>query len=128
MQTAPDITQLLQILQKQSEEIALLKKQIAELEARLLRYEHPKNSSNSSTPHSQDPFRIKRTENLREKSGKEPDGQKGHPGNRLEFSATPDEIVSVIDTAIKNSQNVWGDLKGELLYLNSYNIHNGKKL
>jgi transposase len=93
MQTAPDITQLLETVQKQNGEIALLKNQIAELEARLLRYEHPKNSSNSSTPPSQDPFRIKRTESLREKSGKKPGGQQGHPGTTLTFSDTPDEIV-----------------------------------
>jgi hypothetical protein len=70
MQPDTKITQLLETVKKQSEEIAVLKKWIAELETRLLRYEHPKNSSNSSPPSSQDPFRIKRTESLRENSGK----------------------------------------------------------
>jgi hypothetical protein len=59
----------------------------------LSRYEHPKNSRNSSTPPSQDPYRIKRTESLREKSGKKPGGQKGHPGSTLEFSSNPDKTV-----------------------------------
>jgi hypothetical protein len=172
MQTAPDITRLLETVQKQNEEIALLKKQIAELEARLLRYEHPKNSSNRSTPPLQDLFCIKRTESLREKSGKKPGGhleqrldellqRKLDPKqeklitfqNRLthyrqhlfrflyRYDVSPDNnaseravrtfkvkqkvsglfrsmngatafaiIRSVIDTAIKNSQNVWGAL------------------
>jgi transposase len=70
-------------VKKQSEEISLLKKHIACLEEKLFRYEHPKNSSNSSTPPSHDPYRIKRTESLREKSGKKPGGQKGHPGSTL---------------------------------------------
>ena len=69
------ITQLLDQLQQQSEEIALLKKQISVLEEKLSSYAHPKNSRNSSTPPSQDPFRGKRTMSLREKSGKKRGGQ-----------------------------------------------------
>jgi hypothetical protein len=68
------ITQLLYQLQQQGEEIALLKKQISVLEEKLSGYAHPKNSSNSSTPPSQDPFRGKRSMSLREKSGKKRGG------------------------------------------------------
>ena len=69
------ITQLLDQLQQQSEEIALLKKQISVLEEKLSSYAHPKNSRNSSIPPCQDPFRGKRTMSLREKSGKKRGGQ-----------------------------------------------------
>jgi transposase len=75
------------------QKIAFLEKRIACLEEKLSRYEHPKNSSNSSAPPSQDPFRIKRTASLREKSGKKPGGQKGHPGSGLAFSVNPDETI-----------------------------------
>jgi transposase len=95
MSTTQDIRVLLRLLTEQNEllvkEVAELKAHIAYLEERLSRYEHPKNSSNSSTPPSQDPYRIKRTESLREKSGKKPGGQQGHPGSTLEFSANPDK-------------------------------------
>ncbi|MDR2764209.1 MAG: DUF6444 domain-containing protein, partial [Tannerella sp.] len=60
-------------MQKENEQ---LNARMAYLEEKLSRYEHPKNSSNSSTPPSQDPYRIKRTESLREKSGNKPGGQK----------------------------------------------------
>jgi hypothetical protein len=46
--------------------------EIADLKAKISRLEAPKkDSSSSSIPPSQDPFRSKRTESLREKSGKE---------------------------------------------------------
>jgi transposase len=74
-------------------ENAKLKVRISLLEEKLLRYEHPKNSSNSSTPPSQDPFRLRRTESLREKSGKKQGGQKGHRGSFLELSDKVDEVI-----------------------------------
>lgn len=73
-------------------DVEALKSHIAVLEEKLSKYEHPKNSSNSSIPPSQDPYRIKRTESLREKSGKHPGGQPGHPGHCLELSS-PTETV-----------------------------------
>jgi transposase len=97
MHTTDDISILLKRLTEQNESLrkenTTLKARIACLEERLSRYEHPKNSNNSSTPPSQDPFRQKRTESLREKSGKQPGGQPGHAGSCLEFSDTPDEII-----------------------------------
>ncbi|MCL2651947.1 MAG: IS66 family transposase [Candidatus Azobacteroides sp.] len=97
MQATGDIATLMKILIEQNEflhqENSKLKAQISELEAKLLRYEHPKNSGNSSTPPSQDPFRLKQTESLREKSGRKQGGQQGHPGNSLEFSDKPDEVI-----------------------------------
>jgi transposase len=97
MQETGNISTFLRLLIEQHESLlkenADLKGRISYLEEKLSRYEHPKNSSNSSIPPSQDPFRQKRTESLREKSDKKPGGQRGHTGSCLEFSDTPDEIV-----------------------------------
>jgi hypothetical protein len=98
------LIQLLHTLQEQNalfrEEISLLQKEniqlkahMAYLEEKLSHYEHPKNSRNSSTPPSQDPFRVRRTESLREKSGKKPASQPGHQGCRLELSDNPEEVI-----------------------------------
>src|SRR5205085_11218994 len=50
-----------------------------------------KDSRNSSMPPSQD--RRKRTRSLRERSGRKPGGQVGHPGTTLEFVEKPDRLV-----------------------------------
>ena len=55
---------------------------------RLSKYEHPKNSNNSSVPPSKDENRPKR-KSLREKSGLKPGGQKGRKGNTLKIVETP---------------------------------------
>lgn len=60
-----------------------------DLKHRLSKYEHPKNSNNSSIPPSKDENRPKR-KSLREKSGRKPGGQKGRKGNTLRLVATPD--------------------------------------
>ena len=69
---------------------------IEELKARLDRFEHPKNSNNSSIPPSKDENRPKRNQSLREKSGKKPGGQKGHKGTTLSFIEVPDRIEKII--------------------------------
>jgi hypothetical protein len=71
---------------KEQEEIASLKavvsdltEKIVALERELSRYKTPKkDSSNSSIPPSQDPFRLKHTSSLRTKSGKPQGEQIGH--------------------------------------------------
>lgn len=85
--------------EKDIEELAFfLVKRVKKLEAenqllrdRLSKYEHPKNSNNSSVPPSKDENRPQR-KSLREKSGLKPGGQKGRKGNTLKMVETPDEI------------------------------------
>jgi len=93
MQNTEFVKRLLKELELLKEENAKLLHRVAVLEEELARYKHPKNSSNSSTPPSQDPFRLKRTTSLRETSGKKPGGQTGHQGRALTFSENPTEIV-----------------------------------
>jgi transposase len=84
-----DIQTLLEIIERQSQEIALLKARIQDLEKRL-----SKDSSNSSKPPSSDGFRkSSKPVSLRE-SGKRPSGgQKGHRGETLKQVAQPDHVV-----------------------------------
>lgn len=72
--------------------VKLLMQRISELEARLAKYETPKNSGNSSIPPSKDENRLRHTQSLREKSDKKPGGQLGHKGTTLEMTLTPDQI------------------------------------
>ena len=62
-----------------------------DLRRRLSKYEHPKNSNNSSVPPSKDENRPTR-KSLRERSGLKPGGQKGRKGNTLKMVETPDNI------------------------------------
>lgn len=79
------------VLKKENIELRL---RIVELEDRLSKYEHPKNSGNSSVPPSQDPFR--KPKGLRGKSNKPPGGQNGHGGSKLKMVTTPD-IIEIHD-------------------------------
>jgi transposase len=66
----------------------------AKLRAELEKYKKPpKNSSNSSTPPSQDPYRKPYPK--REKSDKKQGGQPGHQGQYRPFCETPDRIESL---------------------------------
>lgn len=51
-----------------------------------------KDSHNSHLPPSSDRF-VRQPKSLRKKSGKNPGGQTGHPGQSLSFSSSPDEVV-----------------------------------
>ncbi len=84
-----------QILQKEIIELKILIKFLleenAELKRRLSKYEHPKNSNNSSVPPSKDENRPVR-KSLRKSSGQKPGGQKGRKGKTLKMVENPDII------------------------------------
>lgn len=90
-----DVTSLLLRLEVLEFRLALLEKENAELKKRLSKYEHPKNSNNSSIPPSKDENRPKANQSLRKRSGKNPGGQLGHSGKTLEITATPDHIIEL---------------------------------
>ncbi len=69
------------------EQIVLLSAQVKELEDRL-----NKDSHNSHRPPSSDGL-AKKPVSLRSQTGRKPGGQKGHEGNTLTFSETPDAVV-----------------------------------
>ena len=94
-----DICQLNRNIDKLNADLRKRDKRIEELEARLAKYEAPdKNSGNSSTPPSKESIRdeaIRRTKTLRKPTGRTPGGQKGHEGNTLKMTQTPDETEEV---------------------------------
>ncbi|PWR69806.1 hypothetical protein DK846_16655 [Methanospirillum lacunae] len=67
-----------------------LQHRVQELENRL-----SLNSSNSSIPPSKNPLnkKVKRNHNSREKTGKPPGGQPGHPGKTLVSKNEPDDVI-----------------------------------
>ncbi|MEZ5196984.1 MAG: DUF6444 domain-containing protein [Bacteroidales bacterium] len=77
---------IIQVLLQKIEELT---KEVQYLKERLSKYEHPKNSGNSSIPPSKDENRPKRNTSLRE-TGRRPGGQTGHKGNTLKMVSNPD--------------------------------------
>jgi len=88
----PTYTELVELVQHLQREIQKLKKENAELNARLSKYENPKNSHNSSIPPSKDENRPFRSKSLRKQTGRKPGGQKGRKGKTLEMVNDPDHI------------------------------------
>lgn len=78
------------IIQELMYKIEELVREVQFLKQRLSKYEHPKNSNNSSVPPSKDENRPKRNQSLRQKSGLKPGGQHGHKGNTLKMVEKPD--------------------------------------
>ena len=94
-----EIIRRLKALEKEvvslEKEVLSLKKENAFLRERLVKYENPKNSRNSSMPPSKDENRPKPNQSLRKSSGKSVGGQKGREGKTLEMTSTPDKIVEL---------------------------------
>src|SRR5471030_2451663 len=84
------ITALQTQITEQQTVIAALQSRNAELERQL-----GLNSGNSGKPPSSDGLKKKpvRVSSLRERSGKKPGGQKGHPGSTLSRTETPDATI-----------------------------------
>ncbi len=83
--------------------ILQLKKQVGELIKEnerlrecLSKYEHPKNSSNSSIAPSKDENRPKKNQSLRRSTGKKVGGRPGRKGNTLKMTDMPDVTVDSI--------------------------------
>lgn len=85
------ILRLLDRLEASDRLILELKEEVRGLKARLLKYENPKDSNNSSIPPSQDRFR--KTQSSRKPSSKKVGGQIGHKGSRLKMVELPDKVV-----------------------------------
>lgn len=83
------ITTLLQTIQKQTEEIQVLKTRVKDLERQL-----GQNSNNSSKPPSSDGYQKPNPKSLRGKSGKPSGGQPGHQAHWLQMEEHPDHVVT----------------------------------
>ena len=81
-------------LQEKEARIAQLEERVRQLEVLVeeLRARLNQNSSNSSKPPSSDMVRPA-PKNMRERSGRKPGGQPGHPGSTLKRVQTPDRVV-----------------------------------
>ena len=85
VQTNPDA--LYALFQQQEAQVAALAGRVQQLEARLGQH-----SQNSHRPPSSDGAR-KPPRSQRTRSGRRPGGQRGHPGQTLAMTATPDAVV-----------------------------------
>ena len=92
IQKVESLTKRVQQLEVFEKENQKLRKENAVLKQRLSRYEHPKNSNNSSIPPSKDENRPKRNQSLREKTGRKPGGQSGRKGSTLKMVESPDIV------------------------------------
>ena len=88
-----DKDRIIQVLLQKIEELT---QEVQYLRDRLSKYEHPKNSGNSSIAPSKDENRPKRNQSLREKTGRKPGGQTGRKGSTLKMVENPDNICEHI--------------------------------
>jgi transposase len=80
----------LSLVEELIEEVKALRAQVAELEAKLAKYEKT-DSSNSNNPSSTD--RFKKNQSQRKKSRNKSGGQNGHKGTTRLQTETPDEVI-----------------------------------
>jgi transposase len=99
----------LSVLKQQNEKLI---RENTELRERLSRYEHPKNSRNSSFPSSKDPIGMKGKINLRAKSDRKSGGQAGHPGHFLKMQ-TPDSVAILVSSYCSCCGRDLSDIAGE---------------
>jgi transposase len=90
-----NIEVLIRRLEALEKKVETLEKENAFLKERLTKYEHPKNSRNSSIAPFKDENRPKKNQSLRTPSGKNPGGQKGRKGKTLELKAFPDVVIEL---------------------------------
>ena len=130
-----ELEKLRKIIDAQREEIRVLSQNIdglnvtickknawiKELEKRLGKCEAPgKNSSNSSTPPSKEKMKdeiLRRTNPLREKSGRKPGGQAGHKGQTLVKTDSPDSVEDAIPSYCNACGNKFDDSELKLDYI-----------
>lgn len=93
------------VVERQNEEIIILKEKNITLEARIKELEQTKNSTNSSIPPSKDENRKQKNLSLREKSGLKVGGQPGHVGHTLLMSENPTNIVFLKPDVCSNCGN-----------------------
>lgn len=86
------IEELIEIVEKQQQEIVELRLEVKRLQAQLHLDSH-----NSSYPPSTDKSRTKlgkKVNNLRKSTTKKPGGQENHPGSTLRMVSSPDKVIS----------------------------------
>ncbi len=108
------IKELKRIQAEQSLLIVALQQENKTLKEKLEKYEHPKNSRNSSIPPSKDENRPKKNVSLREKSDKNPGGQPDHEGKTLLMTNTPDKIKTYIPGVCECCGKSLDGIKGKL--------------
>ncbi len=79
-----------------SNQVTQLVRRVEELEQQVLELKSKKDSTNSSTPPSQDYGKAHKNKSLRKKSGRSRGGQNGHKGHTLEITQSPDEVIDYV--------------------------------
>lgn len=90
-----DKEELVDMVYNLSIKVDALTRLVEDLQREINRLRTPKNSGNSSLPPEQGQFRYK-NQSLRRKSDKKSGGQKGHKGETLRMSPTPDKTITHI--------------------------------
>ena len=104
------ISELIIRLERFEGRVLELERENAELREGLSNYENPKNSRNSSTPHSKDENRPKKNQSLCRATGRKPGGQPGSKGNTLKMTADPDHVIELRPDYCRNCGSALGHL------------------